>query len=280
MSNTYRNIHNYAFTAHQEAFTSLLQVFNEFPIRYFLIGAQARDVHFYQKGIKPTRSTRDIDFAVMVESMKEYQDLFEKLTSNGFEGTQDPYRLVWGKGQTIIDLLPYGQIEENHTVNFDQREISLSVLGFRELNDELEEYYLDEARSLSISVPPLHGIFLLKLLTWDDKKPDREKDLDDLAQILYNYWEFVEEEAYTQHIDLFDDHFDTEKAAARILGRQLKKTLHGSELLADQVLKIITEQTSFLDPPGLMLQKFSYYRNKPIGYIKAILEEIVKGLSE
>ena len=95
MSNTYKNLKHYAFSEHKNAFEVLIEVFTTFSIQYFLIGAQARDVHFYQQGIKPNRGTRDIDFAVMVQDMKKYNELKEALNAKGFENTKDPYRLNW-----------------------------------------------------------------------------------------------------------------------------------------------------------------------------------------
>jgi len=280
MSSIYRSIHEYAFAVHKEAFSALLDGFKRMSVDFFLIGAQARDVHFFQQGIRPMRATRDIDFAVMVDSMEQYRDLIKYLTQVGFEKTQDPYRLQWKLEKTVIDLLPFGQLEENYTVNFDERDIELSVLGYRELNDEAQQFYIDEAESVSIPVSPLHGLFLLKLLAWDEKKPGREKDLGDLNQILNNYWDFVEDEAYEDHQDLFDDDFEMGKASARILGRHMSKTLNKSAVLRARVQQIIVEQLASTDPPGLMLQKFASDSDKPIDSVKLLLDEILKGIND
>ena len=158
--------------------------------------------------------------------------------------------------------------------------MELSVLGYRELNTELEEFYLDADHSISIPVPPLHGIFLLKLLSWDDTKPNRDKDLTDLNQILTNYWAFVEDEAYEKHLDLFTDNFTTEIAAARILGRHLKKTIEKSEVLKASIIRILKEQTLQHDPPSLMLQHFAIQKNKSIEEIKLLLDTVLIGISE
>ncbi|HEY9084037.1 MAG TPA: nucleotidyl transferase AbiEii/AbiGii toxin family protein [Vicingaceae bacterium] len=280
MSSTYKNLKHYAFSEHATAFKVLTEVFREFSIHYFLIGAQARDVHFYQQGIKPNRGTRDIDFAVMMQDMAGYNELKEALNQKGFENTKDPFRLNWSQGDTVIDLLPFGQIEEDYTVNFDERDLELSVLGYSELNEELQEFYLDEDESVSIPVPPLHGIFLLKLLSWDDTKPDRNKDLKDLNQILNNYWAFVENEAYEKHLDLFDDDFTMDMAAARILGRHLKATILKSPTLQTNIIRILEEQTNQIDPPGLMLQSFAGENDTSIEEVKILLDEILKGIKD
>lgn len=280
MKNSYNQVEYFALSEHKEAFLVMLEVFVAFAIRFFLIGAQARDVHFFQKGIKSGRITKDVDFAVMIESIERYQDLMRTLVQEGFESTKYPYRLVWKNGQTILDLLPFGQIEENHTVNFDQREVELSVLGYSELSEELRDYFIDKEQTISIPLPPLHGIFMLKLLSWDDSKPNREKDLLDLSQILHLYWEFVEEEAYEKHLDLFGDNFDLEKAAARILGRHLNKTSAKSPKLRQKICFILNEQLVATDPPGLLLRKIASEQDKSIEAVGIILSEIIAGINE
>jgi predicted nucleotidyltransferase len=280
MSATYNSFKQYIFGEHQEAFQVLIKVFEAVPIHYFLIGAQARDVHFYRQGIKPSRGTRDIDFAVMVDTMEDYNHLKNELLTKGFEATLDPYRLNWKLGETVIDLLPFGQIEQDYTVNFDERDIELSVLGYRELNEELEEYYIDEDQSVAIPIPPLHGIFILKLLSWGDKQPDREKDLIDLYQIIDNYWSFVADEAYEKHLDLFTDDFETVVAAARILGRHLKGTLSKSKVLQDRVLSILVQQSNSIDNPGLMMLKFAEQGDISLERVKQLMDEVIKGVKE
>lgn len=280
MSDTFKNINDYALQEHAEAFKALLNVFAEFGLRFFLIGAQARDVHFMQKEFKPNRGTRDIDFAVMVESIDQYNDLCKGLLSNGFEETKDSYRLKWTATDTVIDLLPYGGIQNGDYVSLDGGKVELSVLGFQEIEDELEDYVIEEIDSVSIPVPPLHGIFLLKLLSWHDKKPGREKDLQDIDQILRKYWEFVEDEAYEKHQDLFDDEFEMEMAAARILGRNLRVTLSKSKFLKEKVLNIFQEQSEALDDGGSMIHKLAGYSDQPVSYLKKKLEEILKGIND
>ncbi len=281
MNNTYGNSKDYAFAEHKETFIALSDIFRHRSIRFFLIGAQARDLHLFRQGIKPVRGTRDIDFAVMVESIGHYNELLAALTEKGFERTSDPYRLNWKQGETVIDLLPFGQIAQDYTVHFTERDIELCVLGYAELTEELEEHYLDKEQTFSLPVPPLHGIFLLKLLSWDDKKPDREKDLADLSLILDKYWNFVENEAYEQHQDLFDDdNFKGNRAAARILGRHLKGTLARSEVLGRRIIRILEEQAAAVDPPGPLLRYFASEQDQPIMTVRILLDEILAGISD
>ena len=256
------------------------KVFQSHAVNFYLIGAQAKDLHLLRQGLKPSRSTQDIDFAVMVDSMQEYDKLKSLLVDSGFLETKEPYRLNWKEGRTLIDLLPFGQIEEDHTVNFNKRHIELSVLGFKEVNKEVENFRFDENFPISIPMPPLHGLFLLKLLSWNEQKLAREKDLQDINQILESYWDIVEEEAYEQHTDLFNDEFEIDKAGARILGRHLQITVNKSKILRAKVTQILEEQTTQAGTPGPMLKRMAFESNKPIDAVRDILSEVMTGLKE
>lgn len=280
MSNTSKGIKNSLFDNHKKAFEIILETFNEFKISYYLIGAQARDVHFLAKGIKPTRGTRDIDFAIMMQDIHQYNELKGKLVAKGFIETKDPFRLNFNLGETVIDLLPFGEIEEDYTINFDQRDLELSVLGFRELNKEKENHVIDDNEDISIPVPPLHGIFLLKLLSWDDTKPNREKDLLDINLILNNYWTFIEDEAYSNHTDLFTDDFTTQNASARILGRKLQNTMKSTEVLSSRIKEILTSQIKQENPDGLMLRTLASKEQRSIEDIKSLLQQVLDGIND
>lgn len=90
----------------------------------------------------------------------------------GFIKTNEIYRLVYHKTNTILDLLPYGEIEQNHTINFDQRDMELSVLGFKEVGEQVENIHIKEA-GFTLPTSPVVGLIILKLISWNDKL-DRE----------------------------------------------------------------------------------------------------------
>jgi predicted nucleotidyltransferase len=263
-----------------EAFKELVETFRENSVKYFLIGGLALDLHYHQKEIDPPRTTRDIDFAVMVATWDEYERLKELLTKKGFEKTKEPYRLIRTAGGTLVDLLPFGHIEKGHSVFFPGSEVEVVVTGFKEVMDEIIPLTSKKGKYFSVYTTTLHGLFLLKLLSWHDKRAEREKDLEDIVNILENYWEFVEEEAYEEHPDLFDEEdFDTQKAAARILGRHLRKTLEKSAYIKQTVLDIL-EKEIFSEPPGPLPQKFSLKTGRPLDSAEVILKEILFGIND
>jgi predicted nucleotidyltransferase len=66
MSTSNLTYKDYSFAHHGEVYIILEKVFAQFGIAYYLVGANARDVQLYKRGIKPSRGTADIDFAIIL----------------------------------------------------------------------------------------------------------------------------------------------------------------------------------------------------------------------
>ncbi len=247
-------------------------------IEYYLIGAQARDFHLLENGIAPSRGTQDIDFAVMMPELKHYHELRELLIKNNFRKVNEPYRLIYDKTNTVMDLLPFGEIEEQGTVTFTERQMELSVIGMKEVN---EHALLTEMDGLTIRVSPIEGIVLLKLISFSTK-PDRTKDLDDICQILKNYFDINEKRYHSEHLDLVDELADEnyiQLAGARLMGRDIKKILVQSDKLSNQIVGII--QNELAENPGSITQYFlskNYFKDYEL--IKSIFTQLLKGIQE
>ncbi len=269
---------DYSFANHGEVYQVLEEVFTSHNIKYYLIGANARDVQLYKAGLKPARNTADIDFAVMVPDFEKYDMLFDELCSRGFKKATESYRLVYDKTNTILDLLPYGEIEQDYTVNFDARDISLSVLGFKEVGEQAEEVTIKEA-GFSLPTSPVVGLIILKLVSWSDKQ-DRTKDLEDISLLLNSGWEFYEAEAYENHLDLFNDDFEMITAAARIIGRKMKPILATNEKLYQTIMNILED--AILEKPKANITEVTLALNmkKSLQEVQKILSEIKHGIKE
>ncbi len=48
----------------------------------------------------------------------------------------------------------------------------------------------------------------------------------------------------------------------------------------EKVLQILQEQAATIDPPGLMLQKFARENDKPLEFVKTLIEEVLKGIDD
>lgn len=205
----------------KEVFLIIDNVCNSLGIGYYLIGAQARNFHLLENGITPSRGTQDIDFAVMLPEMEVYEKMKNSLIGNDFRKVSEPYRLIHDKTNTVIDLLPFGEIEEEGTVTFTERETELSVIGMKEVNEHTVKAEIEE---LTIKVSPLEGIVILKLISFSEK-PERKKDLDDISEILRNYFDIHSERIlsnFVEYEELETGNFQ-QLAGARLMGKRYEK---------------------------------------------------------
>jgi len=128
----------------KEVFSLVDDACKALNVPLYLIGAQARHFHLAQQGIKPGRGTMDIDFAIMLPDMLIYEKLKNDLLTVGFRKVTEPYRMIHDKTNTVIDLLPFGEIEEKGTVKFTDRKTEVSVVGINEIVLRSEARQLDE----------------------------------------------------------------------------------------------------------------------------------------
>ncbi len=270
---------DYSFAHHGEVYKILEGIFSKNNIQYYLIGANARDVQLYKAGIKPTRGTADIDFAIMVPDFDVYTYLFDELCTLGFRKTKEIYRLIFDKTNTVLDLMPYGKIEQDYTVSFTERDISLSVLGFQEVG-EYSELVTIEEENYELPVTPVEGILILKLISWNETPELRAKDLEDISFLIGYAWELYEEEAYENHLDLFDDNFERTKTAAQIIGRKMRPILQQNKTLRNIIISIlekaITDKQKAENPEIILAQQMG----KTIEEVQTILSFILLGIKD
>jgi predicted nucleotidyltransferase len=124
-------------------------------------------------------------------------------------------------------------------------------------------------------------LIILKLISWEDKPDLRIKDIEDISFLLQHAWQLYEKEAYTNHLDLFDDEdFDTQIVAARIIGRKMAPIINQNELLKLTIVSILVSSISNKQkaqtPEIILSQKM----NKTIEYIQTILSAVLKGIND
>ncbi len=239
----------YSFANHKEVYLALEKCFVFFSIKYYLIGANARDVQLYKAGVKPNRGTADIDFAVMLPDIEKYNELKTHLLNNGFDQARGnlPYRLIYSASNTVIDLLPFGQIAQKNTVQFSERKMELSVVGLHEVALDTEVF--EHPEGFTIPVTPAHGIVILKLISWSEK-PERTKDLMDIKALLDAAWELYVDEIFvenSEYSDLFDDDFATHIVAARVMGRKMQNILNRDAQLKTLIINELEKELNEKD---------------------------------
>lgn len=232
------SIKDYLVPAFPKVFRCVDGVCLSLGIRVYLIGAQARDIQLLQHGLHPARRTEDIDFAVMLPSHESFEDFKAELERRGFKLTQAPYRLVHVESDTIVDFLPFGEIQSDDVVRFSEYDIELSVVGMAEV---LESTEVLEIEGNDIRVASLAGLVMLKLLAFHERS-DRTKDLEDIKQILLSYFEIYQARFYEKHRDTLDEisdvYFDIE-AGARLLGRDIRQIIGDNQAVKYRLLQLL-----------------------------------------
>lgn len=261
----------------KEVFNIIDEVMIKLNVPYYLIGASAIALELLKEGIKPSRGTKDIDFAIMISSIKDFETIIAELGKYGFNKVKAPWTLYHPKYNVAIDLLPFGEIEENFTINFNERYTDLHVLGFREV---LKDVSTVEIEDKSVQIPTLPGMVILKFIAWSDRPEERGSDLYDILRIIEHYFELEYDEIVENHNDTFpEENFDRLKIAARVLGRKTSKFLNVSEAIKERIQSTIDKNT--ISPETSEIAK-QWIQNKDwdLEYAHMLLEELKKGLFE
>lgn len=278
MSTSNQTYKELAIPYFKEVFDCIDEVMLKLNVPYYLIGANAIALELLKDGIKPSRGTKDIDFAIMISSRKEFEEITIELEKFGFNKVEAPWTLYNDNFNIVVDLLPFGEIEEKFTENFNERSIDLHVLGFSEVLNESTSVQIEEK---SIQIPSLPGMIILKLIAWSDRPEERDSDLFDILRIIEHYFELNFDEIVEHHNDTFPEEGDIDqlKIAARVLGRKSSHFLNISEAINDRILKTINDNVVEAKKSAIAKQ---WIRNKDwdLEYAVEILDEFKKGLIE
>lgn len=224
----------------QEVISCIHKACTEANADFYLIGARAKDFWLNANKIEPRRFTMDIDFAVLVPSMEIFDKIIGILSEKyGFKPFEKiPYRIIFIKCDLMIDILPFGGVEKAGYINFnDKFDAKISIHGFQEA---YENSVTVNISGEEIKVASLSGLCILKLIAWADRPFEREKDIQDISNIIQHFFDIESEVIYRQHLDLFEnDDFDKVIAGARVLGRQINKILSGSVNVKKRIIEIL-----------------------------------------
>jgi predicted nucleotidyltransferase len=223
------------------------EVADSLGIPFFVVGAFARDVvfeHIHQ--IAAPRSTEDIDVGVEVANWEEFRQLTGVLIEHGLlTATKSPHRFVACSSAVVVDIVPYGGItDEEKRISWPPDHVMImSMLGFEEAYRSALKIRLSKDPVLEILVPSVPALALLKIISWDDAYPSRERDAQDLLFILENYDATgVEEKLYGSHVSLLtEEGFDPRLASVRLLGRDIARMC--SRNTVDKVSAILLRET-------------------------------------
>lgn len=257
--------------------------FKKFHIDYYLVGAVSRNVWMSGiNNISPRRTTRDVDFAVFINDKGVYESIKEYfITEEGFnEYKGNAFVLLWKDG-TQVDLLPFGNIEdENRRVTVEGTGYtSVHVDGFREIYEEgLPEIELAGAAPFKFCTLP--GIVVLKLIAWDDRPEVRSSDIKDISDILNHFFTMNDNVIWEEHSDLFDsDNPDLLMISARVVGRLVRRIADRNEMLKERLKKMLVNNAD--DPAeSRMAAIMVEYFNTSVKECIELIREMLHGFEE
>lgn len=278
---------NYEQLRQQPEITAMLSAlergFEKFGIDFYLVGAVARDV--WMSGINkiaPQRTTGDIDFAVLVNDKGTYEALKKYLIENeGFHSFKgSAYVLIW-KGQTEVDLLPFGAIEDKDgKVTSTQSWLTnINLPGFTEVYESgLPQLDLEGKHQFKFCTLP--GIVVLKLIAWDDRPEARRDDINDISEILNHFFNIYDNEIWDNHSDLFmDEHAELKHIAARVMGREMAKIAKRNEKLFSRIYEILQANTGHLSNSQMAAIMVDFYQNTVEDNV-LLLQKLMQGFNE
>ena len=261
-----------------EMFRLIDEVLRQHETPYYLIGANAISLQLLRQGEAPLRATKDIDFAVMVSSFAQYDAIKSDLVTRGFQVLRLPFTLYHTEHQVVIDLLPFGGIEENDTVNFTERQVDLVVLGFKETLSETDTIRFDQ--SYAVQVPPLAGMVVLKLIAWSDRPEMRDTDLDDIYRIVSVFHDLSFDEIVERHSDLLlREPYDERLIAARVIGYKIAPITSSSVKLRERIIQVLDDNIQASHRSGIA-EQWAAKHDLTIDYARQLLSELRIGIQE
>ena len=186
----------------------------------FLIGAAARDLllhHAFSQ--RRGRLTLDVDVAVHVSSWNEFEVIRRRLTSEGATAVNETHRFTIG--DRLLDVVPFGDIEENHTITWSRGKSVMNVLGFEEASANTVDVLLPGGVAVRVATIP--ALLLLKFFAWEDRHVEKPAhDAVDIRQLITTYPDVCRDLLYEDHIGILEVRgYDLDLAAAVLLGREV-----------------------------------------------------------
>jgi predicted nucleotidyltransferase len=224
---------------------AIKEIADHLNIPFFIVGATARDFLMeYSHNIEAPRMTTDIDLGVKVPDWGKFKALTDSmLAGDKFTKAKENQRYIYNN--IPIDIIPFGDIsDENKTVKLPpEHEIILSTLGFDEAYESSVLFKLNPDPLLEVRVPTIPGLAIMKLISWDEKYPDRTKDAEDLLFIMEKYVDVIDQnDLYDKEATLLkEEGFDNQIACIRLLGRNMAKISNADTL--NKIKEILSSET-------------------------------------
>lgn len=268
-----------------EIIESIKEATDSLAIPFFIVGATARDIileFVYSK--KVFRATNDIDFGVSVNDWKMFDSLMSFITKEGklVKDKNIEHRLLF-KETYPVDIVPFGKIaSKDGTFRWRKENKKFTILGFDEAFENSDLVKVKSNPDIIVNFAALHSQALLKIISWNERYPERSRDAIDLVLLLESYLEAGNlERFYEEESDLVNDDFDFTITGARLLGRDISSSFNRRTL--SYVTNILEKETGDKQRYRLvedMLQSQIMKEETHFEYYLKILEALKAGIQE
>ncbi|GHA38272.1 hypothetical protein GCM10007103_19550 [Salinimicrobium marinum] len=259
----------------------LTDYFKEAEISFFVIGATARDIFMELHNEKSGRLTYDLDLAITVNNWEQWLKVEQEILKlDNFTKDRDQKQRFLYKEKFQVDIVPFGEIMKQDSKIFwpPDENFAMSVLGFDAAKHASLKVNVDQ--ELEIRIASLSGIFLLKIVAWNDRNHKSNKDADDMGFILENYLGIHEERAALNYYDeIYTDDFTTLKGGATLLGKDILEILreHPNEL--ETIQKILTASLEMKEDSKLINQIIETHKSLSFDEVEKSLKNITNQLN-
>ena len=178
--------------------------------------------------VKPPRKTNDVDVAVVVEGLGDFDLLKDRLADYGFTRTRKPHRLNHRDGGWV-DILPFNEAIARDGLELEEGLI-LNMAGFRHVVPNAVAIPIDGGPTLPLAPLPLY--VLLKLVAFSDREEPK-----DLASVLHCLERYLEDDDRRYGVDHEGEGVPYEYTGAYAVGDEAKPFL--DESLSDTVNAVL-----------------------------------------
>lgn len=144
--------------------------------RVMVVGATARNILAGDLGLRGVRATADIDVALVVDGWEAFDDFTSRLQPIGDAGHKFDVLGV------EVDVVPCGGVESADRTLLWRNQHKMNLFGMHEAYQFRTEALLPGR--VTVNVPTVAGLSLLKIVAWTDRKHTTRRDASDLAEIL------------------------------------------------------------------------------------------------
>jgi predicted nucleotidyltransferase len=241
------NLSNVKEGALKEVYDAVEEAFKALGIDYYLIGAIARDT-WYARAKKEPRKTFDVDFAALVGSNAEYEQVKQYLKDHKqYQDTRGNAFVMIAPSGMQVDIMPFGEIEIDYDIRLEGNGLTtIKVNGFKDVyNNGTQSVEMDTGHTFQVAT--LSAIVMLKLISYDDRPEHRLKDAGDIGNIILHFEDLEPDLIYAeQNLDIYEepqiDSHSMRWASAIIIGREIKKIIDGNENLLNRVRAILVDK--------------------------------------